>query len=174
MFKIIVSPARTRHGQWYNFCRQETSLLKTFTGRFVKFIELQQCVKAKCVSETETSNLAATLLTGKFWVTPSAVQALRRVTFIFSAISSIISSASTVTIRSLEDGSEISVIGLGGKFLLRRHPVIRHDIYKKTWQLCLKIELSNFKVSILHAKFCMISCNRISDRTIARIWSKTE
>ena len=37
----------------------------------MKLIELLSCVKAKCVNETETSKLAATLLAGKFFDTPS-------------------------------------------------------------------------------------------------------
>ena len=44
-------------------------MLQTFTERFVKFTELQPCVKAKCVSEIEISKLSETLLAGKFWAT---------------------------------------------------------------------------------------------------------
>ncbi|GBN88872.1 hypothetical protein AVEN_204777-1 [Araneus ventricosus] len=58
MFKIIESPAPCEVRSGYFFCRQETCLLQTFTGRFVKFTELLPCVKAKCVSGSETSKLA--------------------------------------------------------------------------------------------------------------------
>ena len=36
------------------------------------------------------------------------------------------------------------------------------------------ISMSYFKVCILHAKFCMIPCYSIRDRTITIIWGKTE
>ena len=36
------------------------------------------------------------------------------------------------------------------------------------------ISISSFKVSILHAKFCKIPCNRIRDRTVTRTLGKTE
>ena len=36
------------------------------------------------------------------------------------------------------------------------------------------IEMLSFTVSILHAKLCTIPCNRNRDKTIPRIWNKTE